>query len=259
MKKTNFFVCIFICVFIFASSVKANEYSKAGDHLPQYGKKHIFMLAAEKTGSFFLRYCIENLTQMPTMYPGREDYNRDEFSYNLDLNKPCIWRCISRQYLTRTAGFISPHKDKMILLLRNYFEWGCRVTGSVDKMMDATNSADYYHYYFDNIKLYNSWTPNNRIIIYLEDLIEKPKSTLDKLLKFLGEDAKGVDAFVKEFEKHKEISLDIFEEQHCESITKGDVNFFKNILPEVEKNKINYLIRKNIPEVSSYLNRYLKK
>ena len=43
MKKTNFFVCIFICVFIFASSVKANEYSKAGDHLPQYGKKHIFM------------------------------------------------------------------------------------------------------------------------------------------------------------------------------------------------------------------------
>ncbi|MEX0961535.1 MAG: sulfotransferase domain-containing protein [Simkaniaceae bacterium] len=94
-------------------------------------------------------------------------------------------------------NYFNPKCDKLILLIKDYREvlinylesTGEEIHRWLDRMGHSdlrARSVQDPDWYFHNLYLYDQWNPQNRLLIYYEDLINHPKLILKKLLDFVG-------------------------------------------------------------------------
>jgi hypothetical protein len=131
----------------------------------------------------------------------------------------------------------SHNKDLLILLLRNYRECLLR---EYEKLENVKNEilaqASFNHlsqnktwvlnlrmnHYFHNLRVFDIWNPEKRLIIYYEDFLQNPQEILLQLAQFMGETGKEaeIQTFVDHIDEHIEKSLKIYETQY-RSYTRG--------------------------------------
>ncbi len=213
-----------------------------------------WLLSSAKSGNTWVRYCIEQLT----------DY--DTSPSLLEKKPPGTPLMIKAHLLESDTYEMNNSSKKLILLVRNYKELICRYSSrnekhrinlqKVNAILQLINAGT-WHYFF-NLEDYDRWSEDKKLLIYYEDLIEKPSETLARLVRFLDGDPERVKNFMARYEEHKRKALRIYDREYAGSDTKG-----KGTLHHSKKlstrflQQIDDLVREHYPEImEKYLLRY---
>ena len=167
------------------------------------------LLSYPRSGSTWLRYCIEFLTERPT------------FGYIKKIrNGTHVDTPFFKEYLTNEPIALKRHKwdedearskrayRKMILLVRNYKEAMLRDDYPLYKFKDLTILETIEKDYIKLLEKYHNheYRVREKAIVYYEDLILEPKKTLDDLMKAMKVPKgyeKKLEQLMTNFEEHK--------------------------------------------------------
>lgn len=221
--------------------------------------KH-FLMSYPRSGSNWLRYCIEYLTKYPTVGPLHK---------KTKLNQPFGSRCkigvgLEKEYILFRAHVTNrvTRKKPVILLLRNYKECIPRhallpVNPNKKDVIRAFNED--LIKYTSLIKEYDTWQ-SKKTLVYYEDLILSPDTELKKVLDFFGMPHTFLESFLNEYDKHRKTSVEQYSKFVQKSQTKGDKNLLRyhSGAYDIElKKELDNIIRKGLPGLfDKYLSRY---
>lgn len=217
--------------------------------LVKHKPPRIYLLSFPKSGNTWMRYCIELLTERPTasfsLKPDAQELPISyTFGHKIDLSKKPIWKA-HRESEFNFAGYkYSPRRDLLIIAVRNPKE-------AIARWMTTSNGADllsftglmHFQSYFNVLRLFDSWAPDKRILIYYEDLISDPRETLEKLVNFLNDPKNKFDAFFDEYEKHKERGLKFYEYNGGSQSQGNDLLYHSRKMSAVDRKNIDQFIK----------------
>ena len=126
--------------------------------------------------------------------------------FEVDCQKAPIEKVHTKNEVDKSYG--DERHDLLILIVRNPKESLIRHNGSKITFNFLTEQGSMTNpgmpkVYFENLMVYDSWNPNNRLLVYYEDLITKPKETLTQILLFLDESTEHLDYFMQKYTRTK--------------------------------------------------------
>jgi hypothetical protein len=194
---------------------------------PQNQKKHFidlmieasepqqFLLSFPRSGNTWMRYMIEFLTRRPTAYrPNQNKMNLPIGSlekFKIDYSKSPVWKAHSPNDL-RLNKIPDTSKDLLIFVVRNPKECMTRHFGRSPNRNDLINGE-----YFINLRAYDEWNPDKRLLVRYEDLVVKPQEVARQLLTFLGDPDTYFNEFFDNYEFHKSRALSIYSQEGSRS------------------------------------------
>jgi hypothetical protein len=221
----------------------------------------MILLAYPRSGSTWLRYCIEFLSKRPTGFPGAKSLGDNPVcekiaGMGVDLSaKPIL-------YKTHNLKNFSKGYDEVIFVVRDYKEVVPRHYKSSQKkvsLLDMFNShtRGSENPMLDYVKILEQYEKLERrkCLIYYEDLVTKPKETLMKIVEFLNIDKAHAKNFFDNFEYHKKQGIAAY---HDTSFTQGskNVKFHQSKIP---KNVLAQMTKRLKSEHLGIFNRYLQR
>jgi hypothetical protein len=236
-----------------------------------YEGPRTYLLSFPRSGNTWVRYCLEFLTQRPTIPRRRTHLHLHDFqhghplawntTFKIDEDKVLIEKIHRPDETTidhRDNKKISLNRDTDMLLfiLRNPKESiTCAEYATFTEFLDAGWKGYCEHrVYFENLMFFDAWPADRRHLIYYEDLIAKPRETLAAILEFLQEPDTRLDQFMHDYQHHKETCLAIYPKP----ISRGnDPLFHSKKLSIAFRKKVDAWIAYAYPELwEKYLWRY---
>jgi hypothetical protein len=228
----------------------------------------IYVLRAPRSGSHWFFYCNNVLFKKNTYPDGEGPMSYYPYGDGGDI-------ITAHNPYDLHLDIHSHEKDLLILLIRNYRE--CMLRNYKDPKVvknqilyqalfnPLAQQKDWVlnlrmNHYFHNLRVYDMWNPEKRLIIYYEDLLQNPKETFLRLANFIGENQKEdtIQAFVDNIEDHMENSLGIYERVY-RSHTRGKSFLHHTYGIGIKKSlEIDRLVMRCFPYFTrKYLKRYL--
>ena len=223
MKKMYIaFASLVIAIPLIATDLPKQELLK---QICNYKGKKTFLLSYPRSGNTWMRYCLEYLTGRPTIYRPFLAYENNSplgwaAGFEVDCTKPPIEKVHNKQEMEQQQ--YDCQNDLLILIVRNPKEALSRQEKKqlTFDLLSKNAGASSLRYapdtYFADIALYDSWKPENRLLIYYEDLLAKPTQTLKKILLFLYEPIDRLDNFINEYEVHKQKAIEMYKVSESE-------------------------------------------
>lgn len=165
-------------------------------------------------------------------------------------------------------------RDYLILILRNYREAMLRNMNDnaidVIKTIKAWKDFDwldknkklcyiqYRNSYINNIRCFDKWDEDKRILIYLEDLIDNPDKVLANVLSKFERDYNPdkLENFLQNIESHAQACLGIYSSQGGSKSKGKDHLYHTKKIGNNYSKKIDKTMKENFPY---YFNKYLKR
>jgi hypothetical protein len=217
--------------------------------------ERVFILSYPRSGNTWLRYCLEFLTQRPSLSRmGLRYFLQQPLGFTtgfmLDLGKQPIEKIHCRREI---VGSVT-ETDTLIFIVRNPKETFARqgrrgLSLHTSKLAGKGYNRDIY---FDNIALYETWNNPRKLLIYYEDLLLHPRKTLEAILSFLGESCDRLDLFMSEYQTHQTTSRELYQNSRP---TVDDVLYHSKKIALEERCAIDAWIVEHHPD---YWSTYLK-
>lgn len=204
-----------------------------------------YLLSFPRSGNTWVRYCVEFFTKCSAVYNTTEIKITDNLLNDLNINLKISKTLLKMHAMNDLRFKNSCNFHKLIILVRNPFEAIIRDIKNKDNNLVIKRTNKYMHI----LQVYDKWQ-TERLLIYYEDLVLKPKTTIIKILKFLKLDISAVNEFMQNYEKHKKICLEYYNKEESGSITRGDV---KKLIYHSKSTSIN-----NLNIVEEMLNKQYK-
>lgn len=251
-------VLLFLCVFF--SLFSDEEYLKRTTI--KYAEDQHFFLTCPKSGTTMLACYVMGLVNKPcySLF-GNRLYNH--LRLDLDYSKTYLYHTHTASDLKR----VNSKKNKLLFILRNYKECMGRNTkrpqyihkfGTEDAFISIFQDKNFIYLktYIANLMTFHDWDPDNRLIVYYEDLIENPKKEMERVLIFFKEPIlNDIDSQVLEDIRCK--SLTFYQKKHG-SITKGkNLSHYSDALSDEAIVQIDESMKNSYPDLwKNYLSRY---
>jgi hypothetical protein len=219
-----------------------------------------FLMSYPRSGSNWLRYCVEFLTKYPTVGPLHK---------STKLNQPFGTRCnigvdLKKDYILFRAHLTNPatRKKPVILLIRNYKECIPRhallpTNPNRKDVIDAFN--DDLLKYTSLIKEFDIWGPK-KILVYYEDLISNPRVELKRVLDFFEVPDTHINAFIKDFDSHRKASIKQYSSLVQKSQTQGEkklLDYHSSEYPIELKHELDTIMKNDLHDLyGKYLGRF---
>jgi len=176
----------------------------------------------------------------------------------LDYSQPILYRAHDANDKIHT---INHSKNKLIVLVRNFKECIVRERKCTEHEFYEIvgKKGPDFQLYLKNITLYHSWKdPKTKLLIYYEDLIFKPRQTIEKLVNFL-EIETDLDHFFDNYEYWKSEVITSYKTQHNTLPSSGgnqEIFHSKDFSKEGLRKLDNYLMKTHSLFWNEYLFRY---
>lgn len=210
-------------------------------------KNQILLKTVKRTGTNLTMAILTYLTDKPCIFS--HDIKWAHFDV---LNRPQVK--INMQTTPIFASHdISDVKDmksnKLIITCRDYKEVFFR-NGNLDIPDSRINE------YFGDLKLFDSWPKQRRLIVYYEELKQRPKSTISKIARFLGVNQNKVNQLMSVYPQFKKKILKSYD-QHMGTKHDGEnVTFHQQKVSNENKERL----KKRMKAANPYLyEKYLKR
>lgn len=176
----------------------------------------LFTLSYRGSGSHYFMYLVQYFSRRVWQVPHKRYFFHLP---RIDLDHPPYYRCHEvrgRHFFNEHHGYFFPYnaqRDKLILLLRNYKESCCKTpfykrNRKASALQGLGGSCAKY---YQNLRCFDQWNPENRFLVRYEDLLERTEETLRDVLTFLEVpiDEEEIRTFFapKNFAKHQERCL----------------------------------------------------
>lgn len=207
--------------------------------LAQQHETRTYILSFPRSGNTWLRYCLEYLTQRPSLYYwNHTGINRPLgllAGFPIDITKKPFWKVHVEDEMYFLGG-INRLVDSVILVVRNPKEAIYRQQSMFDNFDIC--AEDPLRYYFKHLQTYDTWSPERRCLVYYEDLISKPHETLLHILSFLHEKNTRLDEFMRDYTQHKAQALKLYTTYENDSATGGNTLLFHSQKMTAEERKL---------------------
>jgi len=220
--------------------------------------KKIYILSYPRSGSFWVRWCLEFLLQTTRI----SDHPKRSFQFALKNNRvnlSTIFKPIDEYKLLKDHGVNQNFDDgntTLIMVLRNYKE--CIPRQIIYK---AQTKQQALNQYVRMIKRYDKWN-GKKFIVYYEDLITDPEKTLENLINIIDTKyVKNIKLLMQDYEEHKKGSLERYTTTggKPESMTKGNSIIFHSKKLTIEQKQDYDQFIKLYKFCKKYLERYYEK
>ena len=186
----------------------------------------VIFLTTPKSGVNWVTGSLTAITRKPIswLHWGRRVLNpvdscRTHPSYNriglpLITDRPLLYRTHRDFDQLRQ---LPSNKNKLIFLTRNPKELLFRkffLTSTASVIEDPEFIRDFFERYLQAFEVYDSWDPDNRMMFYYEDFIERDEEILLRLLAFMGEEPAYLDDFRMNKQLYAAKLLDSYKHQH---------------------------------------------
>lgn len=243
-------------------------FSSFGDEPPV-----VYHLRAPRSGSHWFFYCCNTIFNKTIFADGDLSPYKSN-AYHLRREGKII---TAHNPFDLHLNKNSHENDLLILLIRNYRECLLREYQDPESVKnEITYQASFndlssdlewvlslrMNHYFHNLRVFDIWNPEKRLLVYYEDLLQYPQETLLLIADFFGENEKKSEivAFVENIDEHMENSLNIYEGPAggYKSYTRGRSFLYHTNRVGIEKSlEIDQLVKKYFPEfLEKYLSRY---
>jgi hypothetical protein len=235
----------------------------------------VFFLSTKRSGSNWVSGSLAAITRKPISWVHWQrrcfdpnDLCRKNLSYNR-LELPLVSE-IPLLYRTHRVLFeltqVPSEQNKLIFVTRNPKELLFREFflkfPSLDRP-DSTFVETFLQPYLSNFEFYDSWSTENRRLVFYEDFIEQEDEILLQLLHFMGEDPTYLDDFQMNKQEYMSRLLDTYRQQHTHNLGGASVmgkpnaiHYTKDVSPEVLK-EIDEYIKSASPAIwEKYLQRF---
>lgn len=211
------------------------------------------VLTTPKSGTHWFIYSLSYLTN-------RNGFGDERFSglVDIDLTKPII----SHVHGMSLNKDYASSSDRLIFLIRDFKECLPRwYHNNYDLILkDLSPNSQRGSTYINNLRIFDRWNSDKRLLIYYEDLCQKPREVLLKVLNFLEEDTSRLNNFMMNINKHREICIKFYNNTPCygKATTKGeDFRFHQSRAPKKFIVDITNIFKREYSELSKkYLTRY---
>lgn len=217
----------------------------------------------ERTGTTWTLYCIQALTGFPIFLTRNKELVHYK-PFRIDLSAAPVFHTHFPSYVEK----IPSNENDLIITVRDYQEVFVRLAkrsaddrASEEKHIQSLLDAKKHKHFLETLKVYDNWNPKRRHLIYYEDLMLDPKTVLEKLLLFLGEDTIQLDYFMSKIATHRKRSLNVYAAQQDRAggpMSKGiDLKFHtKNIAIDIRLKAQSLMQSLAGPLWDKYLTRY---
>ncbi len=221
----------------------------------------IYLLSYPRSGNTWSRYWLEVLTGRPTAHfwstanPSNLPIGL-MVGHSLNFSKAPIWKVHNRKELNFSKFKYNPKQDLLIFVIRNPKEAIIRHVGKPDvDNLSTGHIFKNFEIYFDDLKVYDEWAEDKKILLYYEDMISDPAQVMTKALLFLKDPLSGLEDFMLQYEYHKKTALKVYDYNGGSQSQGNDILFHSYKLSAAERKKIDEWINATYP----YLwNKYLK-
>lgn len=223
----------------------------------------IYLLSYPRSGNTWLRYIIEFLTNRPTVYY-LADWERDPpigsrvGSINIDVTQPVV--AVKRHWLEE-KDWTNASTDTLVLLIRDYKEAMVRhhkegglasLDARFEKEMQglANPECDY----IKAIQHFDIW-PGPKLLIYYEDLISDPPTSIKKLAELLPTTTESTQILVNNLPFHIKQGISSY---HAKSFTEGkQLVYHQQEITSEQRERIKHHLETNFSNIyKQYLTRY---
>jgi len=150
-----------------------------------------FLLTFPRSGTNLISCYLQALTGKPIHWIKQNDRRTSDNRIHVPINysKLVLWRDHGKHDLL----IFNKNQNKLLFVLRNYKECISRHMASKEAItpeqleLAFLMKSDLVLQYINNIKMYDNWDPENRLLINYEDLISNPVSEMRKVLEFFDE------------------------------------------------------------------------
>jgi len=229
-----------------------------------------FLLTFPRSGTNLVSCYIQGLTQRPIWLIDQKSsphLANNRLSLSLDYSKTPIYRSHKGD---RFEG-LNKSGNKLILIVRNYKECIHRESSyQSDEKFVYRSDEEFANFflkmepivknYIKNLATYDQWDPQNRLLIFYEDLMTSPLEQVTRILSFFGEPIPPY--LTGEFlQSIGDQTLESYHSQHKKtggSHTKGkDLKFHSNQISPSVLVEIDAAMKQANPHLwETYLNRY---
>lgn len=266
MLNFQFFIYVCLVLLNFLDLYSFNlESTKPGEL-----KNGCILLSSPKSGNTWTRYFIQYLTEYDARLVAEEGVLERVLNppFEMDPSSKKYFLIKSHEIMhdySMMKSVIAGENLRLILLVRNYKEligrYSTHLGGGFDpgicESLIRLIENDSWHY-FNNLKCYDSWEEDKKLLVYYEDLMEHPDVEIARIAHFLiGEESPRFPAFWKEYEYHRQKSLATYN-HFAESRSQGlDLFFHRRNLPKEYSTKIEEVVFSKYPMINQkYLYRY---
>lgn len=214
------YLFLFFCIFSLDASNIAHFKN------PRLNRNIVFCLSTPKSGSNLITGCLSAITRKPISWfywadsildPTSKD--RQHISYNrlglpLVSDIPLLYRT---HYEISELMKVPSTQNKLIFITRNPKELIYRkffLQTPVSENPDIEFIADYLDEYLESFKIYDTWFPDNRMVVYYEDFILQDDQILLQLLQFINEPPVYIDDFLEHKQEYLLRLLQSYSNQH---------------------------------------------
>lgn len=223
------------------------------DQFCTYKGERTFLLSYPRSGNTWSRYWLEYLSERPTFHRFNLKDSRNHpiaWSAGFEINPmlPPIEKVHTQKEIEKGKG--DWETDKLILIVRNPKEalsrhGGMEITLGVLQGDSSKGNSD-PRIYFNNIAVYDSWNPEKRLLIFYEDLIEKPIQTMVTVLIFLESSLDKIDSFITNYKWHKKNAIKIYKESESKG---NDLLYHSKLITPVHRKQIDAWIAQLYPYI----------
>ena len=221
-------------------------------------------LSFMRTGTNWLFTCIQALTNKPLYYvehASKGQYGIRKGINHLKINLDEAKKPLYHSHITDLVNQL-PRSNRLLLIIRNYKEvFIRRVRDNPEDFSQLIKRNKQFRVYCSYLNVYEKWDPQNRLLIYYEDLIQKPAETLKAVLNFLGENDDKLKHFMENFETYRQKTVQSYHRVQSSrggSMSKGqDVLYHSRQVPTDLLKKTDAKMKKDYPHLwDSHLKRY---
>jgi hypothetical protein len=224
--------------------------------LPYQNK--ILLLSFPRSGNSWTTYCIENIANIKVLSSPSDHNQSSVITTTIDEKTSSKKTC---GYKDHYPGQINYPIDGLITIVRDYKECTTKETslyGNAKNML--IRSAAYTYSYMLVLDFFEK-SSKPKLIIYYEDLINKPIKTINKICKFIQKfetfSKTKIDNFCTNLEFHQKKSLSMY----GSSATNGNTDLMhhhsKKHLTQSERHQFDSIVSKHNPKLyNKYLIKY---
>ena len=229
-------------------------------HADDIKNSRVLLLSYPRSGNTWTRYSIEYLTKRPTCIsacfiegakvPPLNFPIGNTYDIGIDNDREPVIK-------THRLGLkVNPDEDYLILVIRNFKECIFRENHTKRKSLALLEKPN--NRYYQNIRDFDRWPEDRRLLIYYEDLITNPVKEYKKLTSFFTEGSERIEAFINEYDLHRQNCIAYYQRFSGKSTTKGKkkLHHSKKFFP-CELAKMDQLAKKHLGELyDKYLIHY---
>lgn len=224
-----------------------NPYGFSKENLSSIQNRTI-VLTVPRSGTSLTCAMCSFLTELPLFWlRNKSEWKRGVYlnRFNIPLNYD-LFPILATHNFNEVAKL--SHNNKLVMTVRNYKELLFRDENRFERMEEFLKKC------VNHLRVFDKWEKNNRLLIYYEDLVERPNRVIEQLAEFLQTDPIRTEELVENFEMYRQRC---FETYKASKSPGQDVSFHTKEVPKATLKKIDQMIRELDPKIyREYFKRY---